>query len=271
MFIKDFTETVAKIQSAIREYVIKNNIQSLIVGVSGGIDSALCCALLWPLCKELGIELIGRSLPFKTNKMDEVWRAKNVGEAFCTNFKEISLFDTVHSTMSLFINLSEDDPTENLIDKKIRNGNIMARLRMIYLYDVARANKGLVVSTDNKTERMLGFWTLHGDVGDIVPLHDLWKSEVYLLSMFLVDTLKNAGFEKQSTALENCITAVPTDGLGVCEGGDLVQFGEISYEDVDLKIILHMEGEDNNISERVKSSEFKRNNPLPILVKEVSQ
>lgn len=58
-----------------------------------------------------------------------------------------------------------------------------ARCRMMYLYDIASRHKGLVMSTDNQTEYQLGFWTIHGDVGDFDPIQDLWKTEVYELDM----------------------------------------------------------------------------------------
>lgn len=61
----------------------------------------------------------------------------------------------------------------------IANGNLQARCRMIHLYDLAGIHGGLVMSTDNQTEYQLGFWTIHGDVGDFDPIQDLWKTEVY--------------------------------------------------------------------------------------------
>lgn len=54
------------------------------------------------------------------------------------------------------------------------------RCRMMYLYDIASIRKGLVMSTDNQTEYQLGFWTIHGDVGDFDPIQDLWKSNLYI-------------------------------------------------------------------------------------------
>lgn len=68
---------------------------------------------------------------------------------------------------------------DNLVSLKrtpIADGNIQARLRMIYLYNLASIHKGLVMSTDNQTEYQLGFWTIHGDVGDFDPIQDLWKT-----------------------------------------------------------------------------------------------
>jgi NAD+ synthetase len=93
---------------------------------------------------------------------------------------------------------------------KMRQGNMKARMRMMILYDLAQLYRGIVISTDNYTEFLTGFWTLHGDVGDYAPIINLWKSEVFFLSKFL---LKECD-ENQKFALQQCIDATPEDGLG---------------------------------------------------------
>ncbi|NOZ36435.1 MAG: hypothetical protein GXO80_14200, partial [Chlorobi bacterium] len=126
--------------------------------------------------------------------------------------------------------------------------------------------KGMVLSTDNYTELLLGFWTLHGDVGDYGMIQNLWKTEVYAMSRFLVNNLEN---KEQAKALDECIDAVPTDGLGITNS-DLDQIGASSYEEVD-KILIHYLKNPNDISvlnlkvvQRKLASEFKRNNPYNI-------
>ena len=95
----------------------------------------------------------------------------------------------------------------NSIPFKIRMGNIKARLRMIYLYNLASKSNGLVLSTDNFTEYMLGFWTLHGDVGDFGIIQKVLKGlELYDIARYL-------------DVPQEIIDAKPDDGLGIA-GGD---------------------------------------------------
>jgi NH3-dependent NAD+ synthetase len=95
--IKNYSDMVGKIRQILKDYIVKQNLKSLVLGVSGGIDSALVAALAKPVCDELNIKLIGRSLPCGTNTQDEIDRAKNVGELFCHDFREIDLFSTPYS------------------------------------------------------------------------------------------------------------------------------------------------------------------------------
>ena len=126
----------------------------------------------------------------------------------------------------------------------IANGNLQARCRMMYLYDIASRHKGLVMSTDNQTEYQLGFWTIHGD--DFDPIQDLWKTEVYGLANYLQDHYKSKALEAlrndyketcdnykaMSCAIYNSCKLVPTDGLGI-SNSDLEQIGAKSYAEVD--------------------------------------
>lgn len=115
-----------------------------------------------------------------------------------------------------------------------------ARCRMMYLYDIASRHKGLVMSTDNQTEYQLGFWTIHGDVGDFDPIQDLWKTEVYELAKWISNRYKNiehhhtimTGAGSKSDAIELSIALTPTDGLGI-SNSDLEQIGAKSYDEVD--------------------------------------
>lgn len=112
--------------------------------------------------------------------------------------------------------------------------------RMMYLYDIASRHKGLVMSTDNQTEYQLGFWTIHGDVGDFDPIQDLWKTEVYELAKWISNRYKNiehhhtimTGAGSKSDAIELSIALTPTDGLGI-SNSDLEQIGAKSYDEVD--------------------------------------
>jgi NAD+ synthetase len=240
------------------EYVTSNNLKAMVLGISGGIDSTVVAAICHEVSKKTGIPLIGRSLPIK-NKEDEFSVSELVGEAFCDEFKVFNLSNSYKA--SLFdlcadAGLIKDckgydwywvSDLEELTGRTpIANGNLQARCRMKHLYDIASIRKGLVMSTDNQTEYQLGFWTIHGDVGDFDPIQDLWKTEVYGLANYLQDHYKSKALEAlrndyketcdnykaMSCAIYNSCKLVPTDGLGI-SNSDLEQIGAKSYDEVD--------------------------------------
>jgi len=206
-----YSETIENLRSLMKNYIITNNLESLVLGISGGIDSALVAALVKPVCDELNIPLIGRSITIGSNSQDEISRAKTIGNLFCSEFEYIDL--TSHfETIKDFDNLEQNGEIEKNQAYKIRMGNFKARMRMIYLYNLASKNKGIVLSTDNMTELLLGFWTLHGDVGDYGLIQELWKTEVYDMSEWLSNNELNTN-EKE--ALMSCVNGDATDGLGI--------------------------------------------------------
>ena len=223
------------------EYLTKNNLKAMVLGISGGIDSTVVAAICHEVNKKTGIPFIGRSLPIK-NKSDEFDVSKLVGEAFCDEFKVCEM----HGMMEHFEAGVKYFENPNLMTP-IAWGNIQARLRMIYLYNLASIHNGLVMSTDNQTEYQLGFWTIHGDVGDFDPIQDLWKTEVYELARWLVthyqDIAKFPHLEcwenRAWKAIVESIKLTPTDGLGI-SNSDLDQIGAKSYAEVDdiLQTIL---------------------------------
>jgi len=268
--ISDYKTAVENIRSKIKKYIQENGIKALVVGVSGGIDSALCVVLASKVCLELNIPLIGRSITIETNKIDEISRAAAIGCNFATDFKEVDLTE-IYKQMANHLTENVELEDKNSVSHKIRRGNMKARTRMIYLYDLAAKYKGMVLSTDNYTELLLGFWTLHGDVGDYGMVQNLWKTEIYAMSEFLAATMPKA----QKEALEDCITAIPTDGLGITNS-DLDQIGAATYEEVD-QILLKLfdpngvgEHANHPVIKRKINSEFKRNNPYNIPRNEIT-
>jgi len=180
------------------------NVKTLILGISGGIDSALTAALAKTIADKIGIELLGYSLPTISNESNEIERAKDVGKVLCNYFEEMDI------TSIIPILQRAVDPSLFLEKKdKIRTGNLKARMRMMFLYDKAAKHSGIVLSTDNYTEYLLGFWTLHGDVGDFGLIQKLWKTEVYGLTEWMAC---NGMWDE---VLSVCLEAKPTDGLGV--------------------------------------------------------
>jgi len=255
----DFQKATKNIRGELKAYLQGAGLKSLVIGMSGGIDSTLCAALAKPVCDELGVTLIGRSIPIETNKKDELDRAKLAGECFCHDFKQVSL-GGMYSKMEERIHIFEQKP-----NSPIAKGNIKARLRMIYLYNVAGMNEGMVLSTDNYTELLLGFSTIMGDWGDYAMIQYLWKTEVYGLAKYLADEMED---DRAKEALRACIKATPTDGLGI-SNSDLEQIGAGSYEEVDVILMDYViDGNatfrDHPVVQRYEKTHFKRNWPIRI-------
>jgi len=275
---KNWDTVIQNIQNELTCYIRNSNIKSLVLGVSGGIDSALCAALVYPVCQNLEIKLIGRSLTIETNKPEEIERAQKVGHAFCDDFKEVDLGKMYQGMIEQLV-IGENEKINNAInlEDKIRFGNVKARTRMVYLYNLAQKYKGMVLSTDNLTEYFLGFWTIHGDVGDYAMIQNLWKTEVYNLSIYLASQyIIGKAYDIKAEALDLCIKATPTDGLGI-SNSDLEQMGAKNYSQVDMILktwltdesdkfswddYLRFDGRLENYDDFVKFREQFKNNPV---------
>lgn len=235
----DYEKVFWTLVSETKKYLLDNNLKAMVLGISGGIDSTVTAAICYEVSKQTSIPLIGRSLPIK-NKNDEFNTSKLAGEAFCNDFKVVNLIDSYN------IMRETTCDNEDYHDTPISRGNIQARLRMIYFYNLASIHNGLVMSTDNQTEYQLGFWTIHGDVGDFDPLQDLWKTEVYELAnqilknyLFQMTSAEEAHmwnvcetYDKMFEAVKKSMELTPTDGLGI-SNSDLDQIGAKSYAEVD--------------------------------------
>lgn len=248
------------------------DIHSLVVGVSGGIDSTLTAAIAREICNRMGRGLVCVSIPIETNTKDEVERARLTGEAFGDKFIEVKFIDRMYRFCKLMVELSWlskhffKTPTE-----RIRQGNIKARLRMIYLYDRAHREDGIVLSTDNFSELMLNFFTLHGDVGDLGLIQNIWKTEVYGMAKWLTSEYYNTGI--QAVALIKARLATPTDGLGIT-ASDYDQLGVDSYLEVDSILMKEVQADEgfvmsekhraHPVVQRCRKYAFKRNNPFNI-------
>ena len=227
-------------------YAVTNNLQSYVLGISGGIDSTVVAVLASEACRILHIPFIGRSLPTVSNHDVEIDTADLVGKAFCTDYKKKSI-------ESDYIQLLGSLEREGEVSK-LQSGNIKARLRMVYLYHLASKYKGCVLDTDNKTEHELGFWTIHGDVGDVnCGIIHLWKTEVYELANFILEKYSNTSPEHY--ALLKSMKLTPTDGNGV-SNGDCEQFGLENYNQVDdvLETMYFPDGK----PDRDKNMEYMR-------------
>lgn len=245
----DYKKFVENSRNWLTDYILDNRLQSIVCGVSGGIDSTVSLAIASPVCKGLGVQLIGRSLPAHTNNPEEINSANLVGNAFCSDYKEVSI-ERIYAAVADELELNEGKLTP------LQLGNIKARYRMIYLYNLASIHSGCVIDNDNFTEYNLGFYTIHGDQGDLnLGLHYLWKTEIYELAKYLLTSFEVLSNRTQE--INDCIQALrfsigltPTDGNGVSKS-DCDQFGLDNYEQVDdvLKTMYY--------SELVPTTKFK--------------
>jgi len=229
-----YKDAFDKICSLVADYLAHYNLKTMVVGMSGGIDSTVVAAI----CKRVvmdnpshGFKLVGVSLPCDSNTDEEnhsAWLAMN---AFCDEW----WIESLQKEYMLMKSTCELHAESTMVSQ----GNIKARLRMIYLYNLACVRNGIVMDTSNMSENMLGFWTLHGDVGDLAPLSSLWKHEVYNLArevkLWYESLLESKINGYEQNALENAIAITPTDGNGVSDGGDMMQIAPYStYQAVDV-------------------------------------
>ena len=157
----------------IRSEITRAGMSRAVVGLSGGIDSALSCVLA---AEALGPEnVLAVMMPYRESSRDSLEHAQLLVDQMGVQSKTIEITDMVEPLFKL-------DPQ---ISKK-RKGNVMARARMIVLYDQSEMFKGLVVGTGNKTEILLGYTTLYGDSASAInPIGDLYKTQVRQLSRAL--------------------------------------------------------------------------------------
>lgn len=212
--------------NGLAKYVTNNKMETMIIGVSGGLDSSVVSAIAREVSIKTGVKLIGVSLMCNTNQNDEVTNADLVGKEFCDEYHKENI-QGIYEAVSAFCKESCKETTP------VAEGNIKARLRMLYLWHLGGLRKGLVLDTDNITENALGFFTVNGDVNYLSPIGALWKTEVYALAKYMLENVYVG-----SEALKGAIEITPTDGNGVKAGGDLAQIGGKSFDEVD-DILYH--------------------------------
>jgi len=204
---------IEKITKWIDNYSELNNIKSLVVGISGGIDSSVVSTL----CARTNRPVHVVSMPLNQIKNQHdlsishgLWLKKKFSNInhYVINLDE--LYKKFHDTVS-----------ENF-NSELAFANSKSRLRMVVLHQISASKNGIVVGTGNKVEDFgVGFFTKYGDGGvDISPIADLMKSEVW-------DIGKKLGI------LQEIIDAPPTDGLWEDGRTDLDQLGGLTYENME--------------------------------------
>ena len=237
------SQKVNFISNWIKEYVnnMPSRAQSLVIGISGGIDSSVSSTL----CAMTGLKTIVLSMPIK-QKSDQYDLSLKHNEWLVKKFKNVEahtvnldkLFSTFTSSLSSF-------------DNEHGMANSRARLRMTTLYQVAAANKGIVVGTGNKVEDFgVGFYTKYGDGGvDISPIADCNKTEVW-------DIGNELGI------LKEIIEAAPTDGLWDDGRTDEGQLG-LKYHELE-EAMNNPKSPNRDKYELIRKQNLHKMEPIPV-------
>ena len=237
----DYKKVFETMVNETTKYLSDHRLKSMVLGLSGGLDSTVTAAVCHEVVNrhpEIGLKFIGVSMPCTTNSVEENNSAGKAMKAFCTEC-------WVENLQAQFL-LMKATCEQHYPSTALSQGNIKARLRMIYLYNLASVTGGIVMDTDNLTEHYLGFWTIHGDVADYNPIGGLWKHEVYALCKYLFTEVFTDKDDIRYQALKAAYDIMPTDGNGVSAGGDMAQIAPgHTYEEVDdiLKSYLDADGQ----------------------------
>jgi len=236
-------EKINFISQWIKDYCKKSNINSLIIGISGGIDSAVTSAL----SAKTGLKTFVVSMPILNHQVLNqrgINHIKWLKDKF-SNIEslEVNLAD-VFSSFQLALNKN---------DSEHGYANSQARLRMATLYQIAASNNGIVVGTGNKVEDFgIGFYTKYGDGGvDISPIADCLKTEVW-------------GMAKELGINQEIIDAPPTDGLWNDGRTDEDQVG-LSYEEIEEA----MQNENSSNRDKyleIRSKSLHKMEPIPVCI-----
>jgi NAD+ synthase len=166
----DAPSAVEVITAFIRSQAEQTGFQRLVVGLSGGVDSATVAFLT---ARAIGADnLLAVRMPYRTSSPGSEADAMRVVTALGCRTELVDITPMVDPMLAL---VSGDDESA----LRVRRGNVMARQRMIVMYDRSAAFDALVVGTSNKTEALLGYGTLHGDMASaLAPIGDLYKSQL---------------------------------------------------------------------------------------------
>ena len=236
----DYKKAFETMVSETARYLVDNHLKTMVLGLSGGLDSTVTAAICHEVVRrnpEQGLKFIGVSLPCATNTSEENDSASLAMKGFCDEY-------WVENLQKEYL-LMRATCEQHYPSTHLSQGNIKARLRMIYLYNLASVTGGLVMDTDNLTEHNLGFWTIHGDVADFNPIGGLWKHEVYELCKFLFTEVFTDEASAAHQALRAAYGITPTDGNGVAAGGDMAQIAPgHTYEEVDDILLTYLTAKD---------------------------
>jgi NAD+ synthase len=250
----DYPETQTRICRFIKEYVENAGVKRIVLGLSGGIDSATIAAL-----SSLAIggeNVLGLMLPENENfNQKDVDDAKVVAEQFNLETQVCDISDALNGIYDAIPLFDQRD--------KLCKGNVKARTRMIYLYYYANKQSRIVCGSSDKSETMMGYFTKWGDAAaDIAPIMDLYKTQVRKLAIYL--GIKKELAEKPSTP-SLWPNQLAESELGIkFEKLDLILFGLERF--MALEEIAEQLGVENVLINMVKkrwlANEHKRRMPL---------
>jgi NAD+ synthase len=169
----DAAQAVAVITAFIRAQLEQTGFRRLVVGLSGGVFSATTA---FRAARAVGADdLLAVRMPYRTSSADSESDALSVVEAIGCQTERVDITAMADPMLAMVFGSEAET--------RVRRGNVMARLRMIVLYDRSAAFDALVVGTSNKTEALLGYGTLHGDMAAALqPIGDLYKSQLRALA-----------------------------------------------------------------------------------------
>lgn len=246
---KEIEKTVAFITQTFKNA----GFSDAVIGLSGGVDSAVACVLA---TQALGVDHVYPILlPYGGLSTQGVLDAMKLIETLHIPFLHVTRID-IKPAVDM---IAKSDP---MMDR-IRKGNIMARVRMTHLFDQGKKRHALVVGTENKTEYVLGYYTRFGDeASDIEPLRHLYKTQVYELA-------------KTVHIPEEIIQKPPSADLWL-EQTDEIEFG-FTYKEADEILFLLIDEKKSieeviaagfaqtaveKIQQRMEQNAFKRNSPF---------
>ena len=241
-----------RITAWIKDYATKAGMKSLVVGISGGIDSAVVSAL----CARTGLHTVAVTMPIR-QRPDLHDLSMRQGAWLCNEFDNVR-----HEIIDLTTTFDEFEARLGTYNNLLGFANSRSRLRMVTLYQIAQSVSGLVVGTGNKVEDFgVGFYTKYGDGGvDISPIADCYKTEVWQMG-------------RELGVLQDIIDAAPTDGLWDDGRTDQDQLGGLSYADLELAMkqdnnelpIANTEQHDRVIQYRkIRARSLHKMNPIPV-------
>jgi len=244
-----------RITGWIKDYAQQAGMKSLVVGISGGIDSAVVSAL----CAKTGLNTVAVTMPIR-QRPDLHDLSMRQGAWLCNQFNNVR-----HDIIDLTSTFDEFENRLSTYNNLLGFANSRSRLRMVTLYQIAQSVGGLVVGTGNKVEDFgVGFYTKYGDGGvDISPIADCYKTEVWQMG-------------RELGVLDDIINAAPTDGLWDDGRTDQDQLGGLSYADLELAMqqdlgevpVANSTQQHNLDSYRaIRSRSLHKMNPIPVFKK----
>jgi NAD+ synthetase len=235
------------------EMVVRRGIGRAVLGLSGGIDSAVVAYLC---ARALGPENVHAiRMPYRTSSADSLGDAQTVVDALGINVETIAISDAVDG----YLRFAPDaDPR--------RRGNVMARMRMLVLFDQSARRNALPVGTGNKTERLMGYFTWHADdTPPVNPIGDLYKTQVWALARHLgvpreiVDKAPSADLEANQTDEGDM-------GISYAKADAILSLILLGYDDGRVRARGFSAAEVDLVRKRLDGTHWKRHLPTTAML-----